>query len=203
MKKYIAIVIAFLFIAVGLLSEADAQMLQLNDEDLAATYAAGFSNFSVTNGYATAVLNINASTYTEIDSLKLGYYNDGSTTGWDQDWEDVKIYGTPKDSTKDFTTTGLIIEAKFTNIDDPATRQLDYVKLGVKSATGDITANFISLSGDIDNGSDSTPEYNGHRITTIGNKTITFNSSEFEIKLSASGANKGFWVHFTNATVAP
>lgn len=202
MRKIAVAVIAFLFVALYLVSSVNAQMLQLSDEDLSETYAAGFSNFSVTNGIATAILNINTSTYTEIDSLKLGYYNDGSALGWDEDWTNVKIYGTPKDSTKDFTTAGLVIQAKFTNIDDPATRKLEYVKLGVQSATGDITANFNSFSGDIDDG-DLIPEYNGHRITTIGSQTITCNNSEFSIMLSASGVNKGYWVHFTNATVAP
>lgn len=187
---------------------AHAQMLRMNDEDMSAMYATGFSNFSVTNGIAKAELNINAATYTEIDSLKLGYHDEYNYKdpnpgfGWDEDWTGVSIGKSSTDHSGDFKTTGIFLEAKFSNIDNPATRKLEYVKLGVNTATGDLSATFNSLSGDIDDGNGSTPEYNGHGLN-LGNKTITCNNSEFTLKLSATGANKGWWVHFTNATVAP
>ena len=97
----------------------------LSDDYLDSVYAFGyypsFSSFSVTNGITRIELNINMATYTEIDSLKMGYYDGhGKGLGWDQDWTNVDL-GT---ASTPLTCEGVYIEAKFTNIASAANRRL-------------------------------------------------------------------------------
>lgn len=181
---------------------ASAQMALMSDEDLEGVYATGFSTFSVTNGVANATFNVNAAIYADIDSIKLGYHDEydykdpNPGFGWDEDWTGAEL-GT---SSQDLVLEGVYIEAKFTNIDNPATRQLEYVKIGFTNVNGDISADFNSFSGYIDDSDDGTPEVNGHGLN-LGSKTITSTNSEFYMKLSASGASKGWTVYFDKATV--
>lgn len=188
-------VVVCVIITSGVFSSAFAQMLQLCDEDLSSVHASGFSNFSVTNGIATALLNINGSTYTEIDSMKLGYYNRGSN-GWDEDWTNVDI-GT---SSTDVTFTGFYMEAKFTNIDNPATRTLDYVRIGTPELKGDVTAEFNSFTGDVGGSS-----YVRTDFTVLGGatptSTITNNGAPnggFFLELDRT---TGFRMVFNNSTI--
>jgi len=203
--KMLSLLIA-LFLMLGL-GAAQGQMNLISDEDLATVYGAGFSSFTLVGGISRADFNINTSTYTEIDSVKLGYYDDGTNNdygfgangeGWDEDWTNVKL-GT---STQDLVCKGLYIEAKFTNISNPATRALEYIRVGTPDMTGDITANFNRFSGYIDDG-DSVPEYNGYRLNTIGPgaKTITSTNSGFYISLENNATHTGYWVYFDNAKV--
>jgi hypothetical protein len=183
---------------------SSAQMVLLNDEALSGFYATGFSNFSVTNGIAKAWFNVNASVYADIDSIKMGYHDEydykdpNPGFGWDEDWTGVTL----GDSGTDLLMEGLYIEAKFINIDDPATRRLEYVLIGVDNMNNDITADFNSFSGYIDDSNDGTPEIIGHGLD-LGTRTITTTNSEFYLMLSADGANKGWRVYFNNASVSP
>nr|MCU0600421.1 hypothetical protein [Desulfobacterales bacterium] len=114
-----------------------------------------------------------------------------------------------------FHTKGLYFKAVFENIDDPANRELKSISFGADEVTGEISANFISYSGTIDDSDDNTPEYNGHAMN-LGIKTITAGdytdgagglpdgkASGFDISLSIDGFDKGYWVTFTEATVTP
>jgi len=198
------VVVSIVIVASGHLQ---AQMTRLNDSELSAVYAgfSGFSSFDITGGLARADFNINVSTFTEMDSLKLGYYSDGTTTdygygangeGWDNDWTDVS-FGS---SSQDLVCNGLYIEAKFTNISDPQTRSLDYVRIGTPDMTGDISATFTSFSGYIDDG-DGTPEHNDVYRLNLGAKTITATNSHFYISLENNATYTGYRVYFDNATV--
>ena len=175
-----------------------AGMAPMSDSELSEITGAGFSQFTLTDGIARAWFNITTETFTEIESLKLGYYDDGSTTGWDQDWEGVSLGS----STEDLVLVGLYLEAGFSNISDPATRTLNYLKIGSTDMTGPISANFISFSGSI---KDSGGNFlvNGHRVTTLGQRTIYSNSDEFYLKLEQSGTEKGWWAHWEDATITP
>ena len=84
---------------------SSAGMAVLADRELSDVVACGFSCFTLVDGVARADLGIKVSTYTEIDSLKLGHYHDGTATGWDEDWTNVQI-GTPS---QDLLTFGLYI----------------------------------------------------------------------------------------------
>jgi len=211
------------------------ELKAMNDDELLDVYAAaGFATFTIEDssitesGYdeAKAWFNIRAYTYTEIDSLKLGYHDEydykDPTPGfnWDEDWVDVQIgkieSGSANDDagfldpTEDFYARGFYFTAAFTDIDTPATRELKTVKFGFDYVQGDIKANFLSYSGTIDDSNNNTPEYNGHRLN-LGPVTITADPLDLghgvaggmEISLNIENYDKGYWVTFDNAVVTP
>jgi hypothetical protein len=220
---YIGLTFAFIWLAPN---TARCELKTLDDAQMSDIYAEGFAEFyfgSVGTGLTEAVARFNINTYqfTEIASLKLGYHNEydykdpNPGYGWDEDWEDITIGGDYTDPTQDFHTKGLYFKAVFENIDDPANRELKSISFGADEVTGEISANFISYSGTIDDSDDNTPEYNGHAMN-LGIKTITAGdytdgagglpdgkASGFDISLSIDGFDKGYWVTFTEATVTP
>jgi len=165
-----------------------AWMWEVGDEELSEVTGEGFSSFTLQDGVARAFFNINVSTYTQIDSLKMGYYNGG----WDQDWTNVSLGS----ASEDLQIKGVYIEASFSNISDPATRQLNYIKVGTPDLTGDISANFNSFSGRITL-QDGTDYVNGYR-QSLGTRTLTGHNSEFSVKLDR---NNGWWVEMNRASV--
>jgi len=180
---------------------ASPSMVELADADLSEVYAEGFSSFTLENDIVKASLNIEARTFTEIQSLKMGYYHDGSTLNWDEDWTNVSLGS----ATEDLVCKGLSIEVKFTNLSDPATRTLDYIRVGTPSMTGPITATFNSFSGHIENLTDGVL-VDGHRITTLGTRTITSTNSEFYLQLALNppaGQPLGWYFYWSNATISP
>jgi hypothetical protein len=174
-----------------------AWMWEMADEELAEVTGEGFSSFTLENEVARAYFNITASTFTEIDSLKMGYYDDGTSYGWDEDWADVSLGS----SSEDLVCQGLYIETGFSNIADPANRTLNYIKAGTPSMTGPISANFISFSGHIENPTAGVL-VDGHRLS-LGIRTITSTNSEFYMQLNQSGVDKGWWFFWNNATITP
>jgi hypothetical protein len=129
-----------------------ASMHELPDGDLAAVYAYGFSTFTLDgNTVKLDFSGVTLSTWTEIGEMALGNYSRGSyTLPWDNDWTGPVSLGSASiNGSKDLTAAGLYIEAGFSNITDPANRQLEYVRIGTKSLTGTISANFVSFSGTI------------------------------------------------------
>ena len=169
-------------------SPVHAWMWEVGDEELSEVTGEGFSSFTLQDGVARAFFNINVSTYTQIDSLKMGYYNGG----WDQDWTNVSLGS----ASEDLQIKGVYIEASFSNISDPATRQLNYIKVGTPDLTGDISANFNSFSGRITL-QDGTDYVNGYR-QSLGTRTLTGHNSEFSVKLDR---NNGWWVEMNRASV--
>lgn len=231
--------LALLFLALLLPSSAFCELKNLDDEGLSAVYAEGFTDFQINDlgidsdgdgssdmSRTYAYFNIRAETYTEIDSLKLGWHKeydykdpDPLVETWDEDWVNVRI-GDKSDAltvtddgyynpTLDFLLEGFYFTADFYNIDDPDTRQLKSITFGAEHVRGDIEAVFNSFSGTIDNG-DGTPEYNGHTLN-LGPATITAlpasangaTSDGFEISLNIENYDKGYWVTFDNAIVTP
>ena len=127
-----------------------AEMAVLSDGELAEITATGFpwASFYLEDdldaaGTAsiTMGLHIGVNTYTEIDSVKLGYYEiaeDISPTvpGWDQNWTGVSVGS----SGQDMALRDLFIDAKYSE------GQLSSVSIGCKHATGALSGNFESLS---------------------------------------------------------
>jgi hypothetical protein len=169
---------------------------EMTDDELSQVTGAGFSSFSLENDVAKAYFNIEAKTFTEIASVKMGYYDNGSGFGWDQDWVNVSLGS----ATEDLVCKGFYIEAKFTNLSDPATRSLDYIKIGTPSMTGPITATFNSFSGRIENPGGVLVD--GQRLN-LGRNTIYSTNSEFYLQLSKSGTQAGWWAYWNNATITP
>jgi len=218
--------ILFLFITCVLITiilpvNGFCELKVMNDDEMLDIYATGFSSFTIQDlGYddlseTNAWFNIRAFTYTEIDSLKLGYhdeydYKDPTPTayGWDEDWENVQIgkieAGSTDDAgfldpTEDFSAEGFYFSAIFKDIDDPANRELESVKFGFDDVHGDIKATFNNFSGTINDGAGA-PEYNGHSLN-LGPATITADGGKFEFSLNIDTYDKGYWVTFDNATV--
>jgi len=175
-----------LLLAVALLpaQPCRAGMQELADVEMSGVYATGFSTFTLdSNGLATVSFNnVTLRTWTEIGSMKTGYYNNGATTAWDNDWTTVSLGA----SGNDLIAQGLYIEAKFSNVDNPATRKLEYVRIGTTSLTGPVSGTFNSFSGSLDNG--VTP-YN--RDATFGTTTITSGGGGFYMELSSSDDQRG------------
>ncbi|MCE5283394.1 MAG: hypothetical protein LLG93_14985 [Deltaproteobacteria bacterium] len=203
-------VFAFILICVWA-SPAHAWMWEVSDEVLSEVTGEGFSQFTLdpTTGVARAFFNVNAATYTEVASLKMGYYADpvSGLNGWDQDWTTVS-FGS---STEDLVIKGVYLEAGFSSLTDPANRQLNYISIGTPDLTGPITADFNSFSGKIirldttTNQNETTPWVNGRRIS-LGARTLYGNNSNFSVTLDRTGVKTGYtgwWVEMDRATVTP
>lgn len=172
---------------------ARAGMKAMNDSELSAVVAQGFSSFTMVNGVALADFSgISGSTYTEIDSLKLGYWDKagGGSKGWDQNWTTVKLGS----STNDLTFNGFFLKAEFdpATVNDPAHRQLTGIVIGSRDVTGTVSADFQSFTGII-GGTDISR-------ANLGQKTYQFNHSELSFSLELSGPHKGAWVNLGTAT---
>ena len=230
MRLRFTFVMPILAIALLVIPQAGfCELEAMSDAELSAVYAGsfgtnhpivGFSNFIINDldddlTETVAIFNVYTTTYMEVDSLKLGYHdeydykNPTPTEGWDQNWENIQIGGDYEDPSQDFQGRQYYLRAIFEDIDTPSSRSLEYIAFGANDVSGEISANFISFSGMIDNSDDNTPEYNGHRLN-LGNATITAgdlnndgDASEFEISLSLDGFDKGYWVKFSEATVTP
>jgi hypothetical protein len=193
-----------------------AGMNELSDGEMSSIHATGFSNFTL-DGTGLATLNfdgITLSTYTEINSLKMGYYGGD----WDQDWQD-KV-GTGKNSlgtnSNDLVFKGLYIKAQFTNYTDPATRQLEYLQIGTTNLTGDISGYFNKLSASFGSLTSLAPgnvvyvdnvavPYNGipatfsRKMVSIGSgaspslTTISANNTSFNLLLDRTGGYSFNW----------
>jgi len=165
----------------------NCSMVQMSDNELSDVTAAGFSSFTWDNSIpdisvATAYLNIQTSTFTEIQSLKMGYHN----SGWDEDWTNVSLGS----STQDLVCKGFTIQASFSNLTDPATRTLNSLTVGTPSMTGPISAYFNSFTGHIGNGTDTGGvDYTRTDLSSSGTvvRTIYSNSDKFYIQLSSTG----------------
>jgi hypothetical protein len=150
-----------------------AQMVRLEDDELAGITGHGFSSFSVTqeNGLDIARLNldIRATTFTEIDSLKMGYYDRGAGSGWDQNWLATDL----GQDANHLSLSGFFMEARFTDLDDPGSRQLSGVTFGYQSATGTISTNLQSFSGTIQ-GVAYHRENLGDTVITLNDEVLAF-----------------------------
>ncbi len=220
LNKIFFLFLSCILITIVLPVNGFCELKALDDNGLSDIYATGFTDFAINNlgggiSETYAWFNINTYQYTEIESLKLGYHDEydykdpNPGFAWDEDWENVVFGSDFEDPSQDFRTEGVYFSAEFENIDDPTTRQLKSITWGANDAYGELSADFISYSGYIDNSDNNTPEYNGHGLN-LGAQTITagdFNSdsdaSEFSITLSLDGFDKGYWVTFTEATVTP
>ena len=174
-------------------SFSSARSRDLSDQEMASIHAQGFSTFTLDGD--TARINFNnltINTWTEISSLKMGYYSK-TTTGWDNDWTNVSLGS----SSSNLTAKGLYIEAKFSNINDASSRQLEYIYIGTTSLTGTISGTFNSFSGTLDN--DTTT----YSRTNLGTASITSNGAGFYLALVRSGSKMGYTFNWVNATKTP
>ena len=176
-----------------------AGLHELSDGEMAAVYGSGFSTFTLDGDIVKLdFTGVTLSTWTEIASMKMGYYNKSGTSAWDNDWTNVSLgsSGTP------LVATGLYIEAGFSNITNPATRQLEYLRIGTTNLTGTITANFNSFSGTLDGGTTITLGTPHSGTTTI---TPAAGGTGFNLTLSRNGVGNqmGYSFNWVSATKTP
>ena len=214
-KKVLVLFVFFIISALVLPAAGTAELKALNDDEMTEIYATGFAEFQINDlGYdnlteTVALFNIQAYTFTEIDSLKLGYHDEYNykdptpSYGWDEDWENVRIGSDIDDPSQDFFGEGFYFSAIFENINDSTNRELKSFRFGFNEVEGDIYADFINFSGTIDDSNDGTPEYNGHTLN-LGPATISSDGNGgFEMSLNIDDYDKGYWVTFDSATVTP
>lgn len=162
---------------------ASARMQVMTNTQLANVTGTGFSKFTLVNGVALAQFDIRASTWTEMDSMKLGHYNNGIAPGWDQDWTGVSMGS----QAKDLVMQGFYFKASFANITDPATRKLNSVTIGWKNVTGTITADFSSYSGYLKGAT--------YSRGNLGTRTVTLNNEPMSLTIDVA---KGIEVSMGN-----
>jgi len=150
------------------------------------TGQAGVADFSVSENTIRTFVNTHIATWTEIDSVKLGYYDNGSgTPGWDQNWTNLSF----GDSSNDFVIDGFIIKADFDNLSS-TNPNLKRLIIGTNRVNGTFTGTFNSFSGAYDPSltADTSDDGNDKTIYSrqnLGDKTFTFDSSV---------SNKGFFL---------
>lgn len=157
---------------------ASAEMVQMSDRELSKVTGHGFSRFSLTeeNGLSIARmdLSLQTATYTEIDSVKLGYYDAGAGTGWDQDWTALSL-GAPD---QDLSLNGFVLETRFQNIADSGARQLQSITVGYQNVTGTMTMDLNSFSGSLQGVS--------HQRADLGATTVTLNNEPLYITIDVN-----------------
>lgn len=180
-----------MLLAAGALRPARADLRAMSASQMADITGTGFSNFAIDGDTVRADFDIAARTYTEIESLKMGYWDKGGGLGWDQDWTGVAMGG----EAQDMSLRGFFIEATFANLADPVNRKLTGVFFGFRQASGDLTADFNSLSriGVADGDA-------GDERAALGLRTFSFNSSEFCFAFQLEGEHRGIWVRFGEGT---
>lgn len=165
------------------------EMVAMSDSELSAVTAGGFSSFSLTNDgtfdIARAMFNVQAETFTEIESMKLAHWDNGSgTPGWDQNWTGVDM-GT---SAEDLVLKDFVMETTFTNVNDPQNRELESVTIGFNNVTGTMSADFQSLS-----------RTGGSARQDEGSQTYAFNGDKLLLTINVTGDNRGIWVNMGDA----
>jgi len=186
MNKKISPIIILILLIFGLLGVANADMQKMSDDELSNCRAVGFSEFTLQNQIATAEFNIHTDTYTEIDSMKMGYWNNGNSMGWDQNWESVDMGS----SINDLNMNNFIMQAEFENLNNSDPKELKSLRIGYKDVTGEISADFQSLSRSGNSARQS-----------VGQETYEFDHDKLilEINLDGNIDKKGIRVDFGNA----
>ncbi len=176
-RTFFRAILSMAFIILTNCIPASADMEILQDNELAQITAEGFSKFTLTEGVtdiARIDMNIGVATYMDIDSMKMGYWDNGSGQGWDQNWQSVSFGSEATDLVlKDF-----VVEAEFENISDPANRQLIGLTVGFNNVTGTISTDFGTFSGSI-KGVD-------HERALLGLTTVTLANEPFLMSLKIS-----------------
>lgn len=162
-----------LFIFSSIITPSYAQMDRLDDGELSAITGHGFSSFSVTheNGLDIARMNLDlrATTFTEIDSLKMGHYDNGAGAGWDQNWISTDL----GEEVNHLSLSGFFMEAQFTNLDDAGSRRIESITFGYQSVSGTISTDLQSFSGTIQ-GAAYDRENLGETTITLDDEVLAF-----------------------------
>jgi hypothetical protein len=204
------VVMAFLFVSSSIsfaptkLSAKNPDKLRsydvMNDQELSDVNAQSFfqlTQYSNTRGSQNVIrlnLGVNMVTNAHIESLKMGYYDNGSHTGWDIDvvnyfWggNDYSA-GVPSSS---LVWNGIYLELGFDNISNNSTRALNYLDFGTEHATGQVTGT-INMVNLLAAGGTGTNNGVSFRQTASGTRILNFTddplSFVFAVKYTYSGS---------------
>jgi len=181
--------VAFLLLAAGP-NPASADLKEMSDNELADITGHGFSQFIHSGDMVRADFDVLAKTYTDIATLKMGYWDNGSGQGWDQNWTGVQLGS----AAQDIVLRGFYIEASFNNLSDPVNRQLKSLFIGFNHVSGDLKARFESISQIAVDGTTD------NMRADLGERTFRFNDTELRFSLELEGSHKGIWVRFGEGT---
>lgn len=181
--KTLRIILIFYF----LLPVAKAFPLEpLNEKELKTTTGqAAMTDFTIIDNSVNVFLNTHIETWTEIDSMKLGYYN-RQTPGWDQDWTNIS-FGS---QSSDMTIDGLILKAEFDDLNSNSPT-LNSIMIGTNRINGTIKGNFNSFTGIYN------PELTGGKQVQNKNQSlynIRKNLGNMEFNFDSTNSNKGFFI---------
>lgn len=155
------------------LSDVEAQSLLsiINYTNSAAVDFRGNSYWTGSQDVIRIKLGIDLNINAHMQSLKMGYWNNGDGYGWDQDTSNF-FWGTT-DRTTPLAFKGLYIDFGFDNLTNSATRKLNYIELGTMTASGQVTGSLNTTTSMILNG---TGQNQGvlMRQTASGRRIITF-----------------------------
>jgi hypothetical protein len=150
------------------------------------------TNFSTNDTTTRMFFNTHIETFTEIESIKLGYFERDNTPGWDQNWRNMS-FGTQDTN---LTIDGLIIKADFDNLNSGEPVLKRFI-IGSNMLNGTISGDFDSFTGTYNPALEGgQAQYADEYVRqNLGNKTFTFNSSEqgqgFFLILSPEAAKQG------------
>jgi hypothetical protein len=176
-----------------LLTDSSFALEALSKEKMKETIGQrALTDFSTTDTTTRLFLNTHIETFTEIESIKLGYFERNGLNGWDQDWTNMS-FGTQQTN---LTIDGLIIKADFDDLNSSEPVLKRFI-IGSNMLNGTVSGNFNSFTGTYNpvleggNASDA-QEYTR---ANLGNKTFTFDSTSegqgFFLILNPEAASQG------------
>jgi hypothetical protein len=155
-----------------------------------------------TSGDTTRLfLNTHIETFTEIESLKLAYFERNGTMGWDQNWNNLSF----GNQDTNLTIDGLVIKADFVNLESSEPVLKRFI-IGSNMLNGSISGNFDSFTGTYNpklldpNSSDTAQVHIRQQLNSGNTTTFNFDSSTenqgFFLILSPEAANQGIHAVF-------
>lgn len=142
----------------------------------------GQTLFSITqfsgNGSSNVIqinLGIDVNIFSYQSNNKMGYWNNGSSTGWDLDTQNF-YYGSTDGSTSPLILNGVYIEFGFDNITSSGGRTLNYIEFGSKHVYGNVSGTMSTVNGLFNN--QGTGQNSGilARQTAAGYQVLHFNN---------------------------
>ena len=170
------------------LSDIDAQAFFRLDQWNNDTAGTGSSNVIRLTLGLDLVMNAH------IESMKMGYYNNGSNTGWDNDTTNYYWAGNNYASGIPATTlrwNSVFVEMGFDNIGTNASRQLNYIEIGTPNCVGQITGTLRTVTGLTAGGTGTNGGGVMLRQTASGTRVVNFAAGDPLSFVFASKYNYG------------
>ena len=188
MNKIIKINIYLIILLLPLMFMRNAWALEaMSQKELKETTGqAAFADFTIIENTTRVFLDTHIETWTEVDSLKLGFHQRENTFGWDQDWANVS-FGS---QSNDLIIDGLIIKADFDNLDSP-NPTLNRLIIGTNRINGTISGNFKSFTGAYNPALTA----NTNDDSSAGSSYIRKNLAQMDFNFNSSNDdNQGFFL---------